>query len=49
MMNHGTVCAGGCRDTVLVHWRVPFDGVGSCGGGGVVASLMDDVWWKRGV
>ena len=28
---------------------VPFDGVGSCGGGGVVASLMDDVWWKRGV
>ena len=27
----------------------PFDGVCSCGGGGVVASLMDVVWRERGV
>ena len=27
-----------------LRWRVPFDGVGSCEGGGVVARLMDGVY-----
>ena len=34
---------------VDVATRCVFVGVGSCGGGGVVASLMDVVWRERGV